>query len=309
MDTEGSVMVDGQTPEVQEENQEHIENSKESSSEQKDSTVEVAEEAKTEPETKTEEQSEDKEEGAEDGAKQVEKTDKGTKLAEDPLQRANQLRANAEAKARQMEMLLNDPVRLKAYVEEFEKENKKVEPEEELIDPNKIETTEDLQKFAKQLMVKSQKEIEAVKRELGGYSERERTKAVVGKITSEIQSVQTKYPALREFNADGSRNPEYNEELDKAVGEFYNKLDLDEKTGRYRGNYSIMEIADRMMGVRNLGEKTGAVKAQTIVKDKRTGRVITNQQGDSETSFDESKQSAATTIAERMKRAALRTRK
>jgi len=306
MDTEGSVMVDGQTPEITEETQEHVENSKESNSEQKDSEPKGQQGEVREPEVKAESQ----DEGTDKGTKQVERTDRGTKLAEDPLQQVNQLRANAESKVRQMEDFLSDPARVEAYLQDLKAERggKKEEPKEELIDPDKLETVDDLKKFAKQLQAQSKREIDNIKNELGGYTQNERTKAVANRIGSEIKSVQDKYPTLREFNTDGSKNPEYNEELDKAVGEFYNKLDLDTKTGRYRGNYSIMEIADRMMGVRNLGEKTGTVKAQTIVKDKRTGRIITNQQGDSETS-DESKQSASQTIAERMKRAALRTRK
>lgn len=298
-DTEGSVMVDGQTPDVQEDVQtEHVNKSEESSSEQEKDSESV----------KTETVAEDKTEDTEERKEEPNKvTDKGTRLDSDPLSQANQLRANAEAKARQMEDFLNDPKRVKAYLEDLEKENKTA-IKEELIDPDNLETVDDLKRFAKQLQGQSKQELEAVKREVFGIRDGERIRETKNRISSEVKNVQEKYPVLREFNSDGTKNPEYNEELDTAIGEFYNELDYDAHTKSYRGQHSIAKIADRFMKVRGLGEKNGTVKAQTIIKDKRTGRIITNQQGDSNTASDESKQSASQTIAERMKRAALRTR-
>lgn len=302
IDTEGSVMVDGDTPEVTEESQnEHIDNQDESKDkvDSESKSGESTEEVKTEEKTATEDKTEDAGEKGED-----KRTEKGTKLADDPVSQANQLRANAEAKVKNLEAFLSDPKRMKAYFQEIEAEEGKGKVEEDLIDPDKLETVGDLQKFAKQLETKSLRQIDEVKKQVGGMAEGERVRSTATRIGSEITSIQEKYPVLREFNADGAKNPDYNEELDSAIGQFYNDLDLDTKTGLYRGQYSIAKITERFMKVRGIGEKSGSKMAQTIVKDKRTGRIITNQAGGSDNQPDEEKQSASQTIAARMKRAA-----
>ena len=304
-DTEGSVMVDGVSPEVTEESQEHVNNQEESSSEKKtDSEVKPDGEV----DGKTEEVAETEDKTEETAEEKAARTEKGTKLDQDPLRQAHQLRANAEAKTRQYEDFLSDPVKVKAYLADLEKDKagKTETKTEDLIDPEKLETVGDLQKFAKQLQTKFQTETEKIRAELGGITQKEQIKEVANRVTSEVTAVQTKYPELREFNEDGTKNPDYNEELDKAIGEYFNELDLDQKTGMYRGKHSIVKIAERFMKVRTIGEKNGSIKAQTIVKDKRTGRVITNQSGGTDGQPDESTQSAGQTIAARMKRAAMR---
>ena len=306
IDTEGSVMVDGDTPEITEESQnEHVNNQDESNKgvDSESKSGESTEEVKTEEKTSTEDKTEDEGEKGED-----KRTEKGTKLADDPIQAANQLRANAEAKVKNMEAFLSDPKKMKAYLQELETEDGKEKVEEDSIDPDKLETVDDLKKFAKQLEAKSLRQIDEVKKQVGGMAEGERVRSTANRIGSEITSVQEKYPELKEFLADGTKNPEYNEELDSEIGQFYNDLDLDKRTGIYRGQYSIAKITERFMKVRGIGEKSGSKMAQTIVKDKRTGRVITNQAGGSDSQPDEEKQSASQTIAARMRRAASRNR-
>jgi len=313
MDTEGSVMVDGQTPEIKEGDQAENINNQGDPNTQKDSQVtdpnkdgEKTAEGQAPTKTdKTGEEGEDKKQGL---------TDKGTKLATDPLQQANQLRANAESRVRQFEEFLSDPVRVKAYLEEIAGEHGKDKQEnptdanavEGLIDPDKLETVDDLKKFAKQLQTASDKKIKELEQKVNGVSQSQTIRATAEKVGTEIAQVQMKFPELREFNEDGSKNPEYNEDLDKAVGELYNLLDFDPSRKAYRGKYSVMKIAESVMKIRGLGEKTGSTKAQTAILDKRTGRVITNQAGGTDGQPDESKLSASQTIAERMKRAALR---
>lgn len=299
-DTEGSVMVDGVSPDIEDETVENVNNQDESSK---------AENSEKEAESSNQEAEVGQDEGNTSGDSEV--SDKGTKLDPDPLSRANQLRANAEARARevegrarQMEALLNNPRMLKAYLEQVESENKQSE-EDKPITPDDIETVDDLKRFAKQLDNKSQQAIKSVMDNLASMQIKDRVVAVNNNLASEIKQVQEKYPELREFNADGSPNPEYNKELDEAVGYFYNSLDKDPQTGFYRGQHSMLSVADRFMKAQKIGEKRGSEKAQTIVKDKRTGRIITNQGGASN-GLDESSQSAESTIAARMKRAASR---
>lgn len=248
-----------------------------------------------------------------DKGKKTDVTDKGTKLDPDPLSQANQLRANAERKAREYEAFLNDPVKVKAYLEDLEKENGGAKKEDEKssddiskLDPKKLETVEDLQNFAEALKEATRKEIAAVKSQLTGMTTSQQQKDTANRIQSEIAEVQSKYPQLRELNPDGSKNPDYDEELDKLVGETYNELDLDKRTGNYRGKVNILSIADRIMKAKTIGEGNGSRKAQTDVIDKRKGRVITSKTGGGAQTVDDTKLSPAATIAERMKRAASR---
>lgn len=303
-DTEGSVFVDGIDGEdsSEESTNESVNNQSEENSEGEESTS---------TEESTDAESGNTEEVAEEEAQDTDKTDvteKGTKLDPDPLSQANQLRANAERQTRQYEALLNDPDRLKAYVKELEAESGAKQddiesPALDSLDPTKLETVEDLQNFAKALKEATQKEISQVQKQLSGFTSTQVEEKTISRIQGEISSIKDTYPELREFNADGSKNPDYNEELDTLVGETYNELDLDPKTGKYRGSISVKQIADRIMKARSVGEGSGSRKAKTTIVDKRGGRVITSQTGGEGKTIDESKLSASATIAQRLQRA------
>ena len=234
-DTEGSVMVDGVSPEVTEESQEHVNNQEESSSEKKtDSEVKPDGEV----DGKTEEVAETEDKTEETAEEKAARTEKGTKLDQDPLRQAHQLRANAEAKTRQYEDFLSDPVKVKAYLADLEKDKagKTETKTEDLIDPEKLETVGDLQKFAKQLQTKFQTETEKIRAELGGITQKEQIKEVANRVTSEVTAVQTKYPELREFNEDGTKNPDYNELVNGIEKLLVYTLDSAAKAGQsYKG--------------------------------------------------------------------------
>lgn len=284
---EGSVAVDGENSyqeptedqETQEESSEQVENdSSENSSSQTES-----------------------EEGS-----QPEKTEKGTRLANDPLQQANQLRANAEREVREYRQFLNDPLAVKQYLAELEKERggtETVEQDQEgTIDPDKIETVDDLKAYAKQLKREQEQVLKEVRGQVNGFTERQQEVAKVNKISSGIASVQQKYSALREFNADGTPNPEFDPELEAEFGQLYEELDYDAQRGTFHGKVDIERLADRFMKAAKRGESQGSKRAQTIVKDKRNGRVISGS-GSQSSGTDESNMSAAQVIASRINRA------
>jgi len=81
----------------------------------------------------------------------------------------------------------------------------------------------------------------------------------------------------------------------------YQEMDFDQKTGKFRGNTSIIKIADRFMKVRKTGESTGSKNAQTIVLDKRAGAVRSGSGNAS--GPDESKLNGPQLIAARMAKA------
>jgi hypothetical protein len=304
-DGEGSVLVDGlddgdSISEEEGSTSENVNNQSEGSSENNNSTDADAEGSTTSEvvENKSEEEG------------KTETTEKGTRLDPDPLNRANQLRANAEAEARNYQALLNDPARLRSYIAELEAETNGGKAEETQddplkdLDPSKLETVEDLQNYAKSLKEATQKEIASVKQQLNGITSSQQQKETFGRIQSEISEIQSTYPELRQFNADGSKNPDYNSELDDLIGKTYEDLDYDKRTGSFRGRVSPKAIAEKIMGAKRIGEGSGSRKAQTQVVDKRSGRVITSRTNGSAQMTDETKLSPAATIADRMRRAA-----
>lgn len=317
MADEGSVMIDGvDAEETSQPSTENFKNQQETSSEQEKDVSNSQETTSEEPKTTVEEQEEEVSKEAKPDGKvegEAEKTDKGTKLAEDPLSRANQLRANAESEARAYYSLLNDPTRLEAYLEELKAEkgiSAKTETSEDFgdLDPSKLETVEDLQKFAAGLKDATRREIEEVKAHLYGLSTAAQMETLSRRIQSEISEVQSKYPELRESLPDGTRNPEYNEDLDFLISSTYNELDLDKRTGQYRGKVNLIDIADKIMSAKRVGESAGSRKAKTDVIDKRLGRISGIGVDTRETLSDDTKLSPAAAIAERMKRVSARRR-
>lgn len=202
-------------------------------------------------------------------APEADVTDKGTKLADDPLSRANQLRANAEGQLRQA-------VEYIKYLKGNQNQppaQPQVKPgEEELfLDATKIQTTEDLQKYADSL----RKVVEAKYQELeknfsSSIQERqiEKTQETVAK---SIESIQSSYPELREFNSDGTKNPMYNPVLDKELSDRIVELDYDEGRGIYRGGVNITKLADSIVKSYRSGKSSGTESAKTKIIDKKIG--------------------------------------
>ena len=225
---------------------------------------------------------------------QTQTTDKGTKLANDPLSQANQLRANAERKLKQaMDYIAELETKANGGQQQQDK------GEELFLDPSKIETTEDLQKFAGsliKLVEQKQSQLDGQLKQTAQEREIERTKTF---ISSQIEQVQSKYPMFRELNADGTPNPLYDAELDKALADIYNELDFDEKSQSYRGKVSLFRLAETIAKTSKRGEASGSQKAQTTVIDKRLGAI--KQNGVKTTSEpDTSKMSASSIIASRI---------
>ena len=312
---EGSVEVDGldSVNETEQDTTENINNQVETSQENEGEGESVSE-----PQESSNDQTDQKETTETVDAKKedAQKTEKGTKLADDPLSRANQLRANAEKQARDYMQLLNDPDRLETYLQELREERgvqtqSKQKSEENTVsfdelNPEKLETKEDLIKFAKGLKEATRREIDFVKKSVSGISAEKQQEKLYGSIQNSISELQNKYPVLREFNADGAPNPDYNPELDELIGSTYQELDLDTKTGRYNGRVNIISLADKIMKAKGIGEGTGSRKAKTEVIDKSRGRVIGSIASSGGNQLDDTKLSPSATIAERMKRAAKR---
>ena len=216
---------------------------------------------------------------------------------EEPIAIHQQLEAE-RAKLRQYEAFLNDPQKVRAYLEELEREKgvgRQAEGQEEEIRPEQIQTVEDVQRYLAQERAKDRRELEQLKQVVAQFAQTQGILALGDRIRSEIAEVRRKYPEL------DPNNPAYNEELEKALGETYEELDFDPATQTFRGQVSLVKLADRFMAAAKHGEREGSRRAQTNVVDRRLGRVRSGgTEGGEE--VDESALSPSQTIAARMTR-------
>lgn len=285
-DNEGSVFTEDSDIDESEETEASGES--EGTGETEGETSETGDEAKaesTDGSLKTQEQ------------EKAELTEKGTKLDDNPLSRVNQELANERAKIKKYEEVLNNPALLKGYVKQFEKPGETQEekkPEEPEIRVEDIQTTEDLQKYQRQQDRKLDAKLKELDSTITSVKTTQKDTEVAGRITNDIATVREKYQEL------DPKSSTYNRELDLAVGELYEKFDLDPETKTFKGNTSIKEIADIVMRAHGSSKKQGSDEAQTTVRDKRTGKVTT---GASNTAPDESGMSAGQLIASRIKAA------
>lgn len=264
------------------------------------------------------------EEGSEEDQDSEAVTEKGTKLAKDPLQQANQLRANAESMVRQYEDLLMDPESLERYLEDL-KISKGIEPTksgdgkpaevsketQELLDvnPDKIETVEDLRNFAKGLQSTITNEIGDLKKQLGTVVQTQQFNSTNQKVSQGIDAVKTKYPELRATNPDGTPNPLFNAEFDQTLADMYQELDFDPGSKTFKGKVDLMKLADNLAKMMSIGKTKGSGDAQTIIKDKRKGKPSTDNTGGASSDVDESKMTSSQIIASRIKRSRSRGRR
>ncbi len=301
-DDEGSVFVEGEDSSEEEEGSESQETSQSQSQEGSDSSegTDGNESADAE-QTSTLESTN----GQEQDQKNEELTEKGTKLAKDPLTQANQLLANERAKIRAYEDVLNNPQKLRGYLAEIDKESGEVKKEESTEPEMRIEdikTTEDLHKYERQRETKHQKEIQDLKDKLTGVTSTQRDAVVASTISSDISTVRNQYTELDpKPGKDGKpTNPNYNPVLDQAVGALYEKMDFDPQSKSFRGKVSLKEVASFVMGIAGVAKKLGTQEAQTTIRDKRTGKAVT---GASNAAPDEKNMTASQIIAARISRA------
>lgn len=229
-------------------------------------------------------------------------TEKGTKLDPDPLSAAHQQLANEKRVRSQMEQVLASPELLAKFMEDQYgikvPDGSKESTEETPIKEYKAEDFENLDDVAKV--------VNGLQRNFA-----EKTKAYETQIKQLNTAVQSLLAGGREQQLAGTmekdvaslqREPELDpkssdfiEGLEKDIAEQYHKLDFDENTGRYRGNYSLKEIGDRMIAVARKARAKGSLQAQTIVKNKSEGKVTTSPKVEDD--VDEEKSNPADSIA------------
>jgi len=231
-------------------------------------------------------------------------TNKGTKLDPNPQSAVHQELANERRKNQQYESVLSDPDMLKRYAKEagITLTEAKAEIKEELYSADKFKTADDIANALNELRTgfntKSQTYEERIKRqeaELASLRGERTVERVATNMKSDIDAVREKYPELNPKRLD-----EYNEELEKGLGDLYHELDYDEKTERYRGNVSIARLAEKVMKAASSARKQGSQDAQTSVREKTAGKVVTSSKSSRSESSEEDLSPGAV-IAQRMK--------
>jgi hypothetical protein len=299
-DSEGSVFVEGSD----------MEESEDSSLETTNEESEVQTEAEKQGKDNSQKQ-ETESEVAPVQKSDVKVTEKGTKLDENPLSAVHQKLANAERRVKDMEAVLRDPETLMRYLdvsgykkgETAKAETKAIEPLMK-IDVNKLQTAEDVAEMLNGLQTsfmekinKSEETITNLTKQLQSLGESRRVDQISSIMSSDVSKIRGEYPELDPKSGEGV----YNSELEKDIAELYHSLDYDEHTGKYKGSISLYQIAKQVMSAASKARKQGSEQAQTEVRNKQTGKIVTSS---NKTTAKESESSdPGLTIASRVSRA------
>jgi hypothetical protein len=261
-------------------------------------------------ETSTSDEQVEPEEKPSEETQETELTEKGTKLDPNPLSAAHQQLANERKIRQQYEQVLTDPELLKRYAtqagltfaeakaEVKEAQNQAVEE----YTADKFQNAEDLAKafnemrtgFSTQSKTYEEK-IAALEGQLSGLSSSRRIEQVANQLSSDVLTVREKYPELDPKSSD------FDKELEKDISELYHELDFDPRTNAYRGGYSLAKLADKIMSAAGKARQKGAERAQTVVREKVAGRVMTSGKATAKTETESTDPS--TVIAQRIRNA------
>ena len=282
---EGSVLVDGVDTE---------------STETQDSNEESSEETKEVEETQTDTSQEStQEEESKDSKEEVKYTEKGTKLDPNPASAAYQQLANERRIRQQYEQVLQNPALLQRYLEESGMTKTEQKEVKKAFDANNFKTVDDVANAFNDIQTGYQSKVQelentvrSLKGELSGLGTSRRLEQVANKMQSDVVSVRAKYPEL------DPNSPDYDADLEKAVADFYRMSDYDQQTGSFMGKQSIAEITEIVMKAVNKARKSGSRQAQTTIKQKSLGKVVTSSKSTSGSSKETDDPGA--TIAQRI---------
>lgn len=220
----------------------------------------------------------------------TEYTDKGTKKDPNPMSAVHQELANYKRTVQNYETVLKSPELLKQFAREMgislaeAKQEVKEQTQEAKndLDFSKLSTKDDfinaLSSFNGKMTEMSKtltEEREANRRlqeQLAGISQGRVAEKIASNINSDVTTIKAKYPELN------PKSPQYDKDLEEEIGSFYLNLDAIDPSNPsrgFKGQYSLAQITDKFMKVRNLGRKQGEQSAQTTVQTKLTGRVVT----------------------------------
>ena len=226
-------------------------------------------------------------------------TEKGTKLDPNPLSAAHQQLANERKIRQQYEQLLSNPQLLSQYIKSrygSPVANQQVEqPEIKEYKADDFESLDDVANVVNNLQkdfVEKIKSYEEKIMQLSNAVSLLTRSATQDKVASNIEREVIGLQGIKELDP---KSPEFIDGLEEEIVSLYHRLDFDENTGTYRGQYSIAEIGKSIVEAAKKARQAGSQKAQTIIKRKAEGRVTTSSKVEEET--DDEKLSPEDSIA------------
>lgn len=273
----------------------------------------------------------DKGEKKDESQESQQKTEKGTKLDPNPKSAVHQQLANQTRIRTQMEQVLADPAKIARFVKEqygidmpttrggapaagqTATEVQNQNGQQAAVTTKKwtakdFENIEDVANVVNQLQtdfeqrltseIKARDEkIDKLTNQVGGLLTGGQLNQIADDMASDVKSLR----ALPELNPE---SPDFVEGLEEKIGGMFHRLDFDEKTGMYRGQYSMREIGEQIVSAARTARKAGVQRGQTIVKDKTKGQIRTTPAGNGQADRDSlpADQSIAQGIAKMFKR-------
>jgi len=246
----------------------------------------------------------------EQGEDQEQRTEKGTRLDPNPLNAAHQQLANANRLVKDYQDVLLNPDKLRKYAvaSGLTLAEAKAEIKEEakaLYTPEMFDSKESLAGTLNKMQTGFQTELQALRDEnkrlsegFTGFSQSRHIERVASIMSQETAAVQEKYPELN------PKNPEYDSALEDGIGRLLIKLDaVDPKNPSqgFKGEHSLVELTDLIMGAAGKARDKGSQRAQTDIKVKQAGRVVTSSKNNSQDT--ESSKDAGSVIAQRIAKA------
>lgn len=274
---EGSVIVDGRDADVSDATEETQETSETSTeAEEPASSTEESSEAQALVETTTETPSE-----SVDSEQKL--TDKGTKLDPDPLTAAHQQLANERRQRLQYEEILNNPTRYMELARQagLLKDEDKVTPVAQpqvtkQFTVEDVQSAEDVAKLLNELngavaqtKQSYEKQVQELEQKVAAISEQRRAEGVANSIQSDGALVREKYPELKPGSP-------YAKELEKEIAKRYHQLNWNEQAMEYTNAYPLSMVAEMVITPIRLAKTQAVDQAQTIVRQKGMGKVVTS---------------------------------
>lgn len=242
-----------------------------------------------------------------DGDTDTQYTEKGTKLDPNPQSAVHQQLANERRMRQDYETVLNNPELLKKFAKEagYTLQEAKEAIEEEIYSGENIKTGDDVAKALNEMRSASKKELDQYKAEIQNLKQEvqriqagKQIERVAIQMTSDITAIRDKYPELN------PKSPEYDKELEQELGLLYHELDaIDPSNPRsaYRGQHSLLSLADRIMKAAGKARKKGSQDAQTNIQVKERGKIVTSSKAPSDKTSESSE--PGTAIAQRIAKA------
>lgn len=229
-----------------------------------------------------------------EGEDKTEYTEKGTKKDPNPQSAVHQELANTKKVLGKYKQVLTDPKLLSAYAKEMgltiaeakqEIKEEVKDKKRELYQGSAFQTGDDVARVLNELRDEFdtrtqgyEKTIQELRDTVGSMTNQGRVERVANQVTSDITSIRSKYPVLdpKPDDEGNPTNPNYDPDLEKEISELFRELDFDERTQMFRGNVSLVKLADRIMRAAGQGKRKGSEEAQTVIQERKRGQIVTN---------------------------------